>query len=262
MLFREYTGGPAKNRGNGYPHGGWDREGGDPPITLPPGRLDDSIRCHRMYLPGCRANTESGGSHPLRTGRMGFGRRVQPCQGLIFHEVLDMDAFLAGCRSGGQRHRGCRYREDVGHECHHVPVRLPSPRRGGDRALDPAPPRVVSRDGSPPAAPRRHLEKDAHPVPLLCHRACPRVHSLTSQKTKCRPAVTQQDHRWMFPSLTRVTPSCRAVPVAHPGCPVPHHRAITHRSDGDLWVRCSGTPLRWSPGRYNPFPGTSGQGHP
>jgi hypothetical protein len=33
----------------------------------------------------------------------------------------------------------------------------------------------------------------------------------------------------------------RAMPVAHPGCPMDHVQALANRSPGDLWVRYIGT---------------------
>jgi len=53
---------------------------------------------------------------------------------------------------------------------------------------------------------------------------------------------------------TRITSGCcrtspvdktlgRAMPVAHPGCPMDHIQALANRSPGDLWVRCIGTLL-------------------
>ena len=33
---------------------------------------------------------------------------------------------------------------------------------------------------------------------------------------------------------------CRALPVAHPGCPVDHIQTLVNQSPGDLWMRCIG----------------------
>ena len=34
---------------------------------------------------------------------------------------------------------------------------------------------------------------------------------------------------------------CRALPVAHPGCPVDHLQTLVNKSPGDLWMRCIGS---------------------
>jgi hypothetical protein len=34
---------------------------------------------------------------------------------------------------------------------------------------------------------------------------------------------------------------CRALPVAHPGCPVDHIQTLVNQSPGDLWMRCIGS---------------------
>ncbi len=49
------------------------------------------------------------------------------------------------------------------------------------------------------------------------------------------------DHQWLLPSFTCEKTLCRAVPVAHPGCPMDHFQTHVNRSPGDLWERYIGT---------------------
>ncbi len=53
---------------------------------------------------------------------------------------------------------------------------------------------------------------------------------------KCRPALTNTDHKRRFGQSSPVIPKSRAslMPVAHPGCPEDHFQTYANRSPGDL----------------------------
>ena len=64
------------------------------------------------------------------------------------------------------------------------------------------------------------------------------------------------DHQWLLPSFTCEKTLCRAVPVAHPGCPMDHVQTLVNRSPGDLWERCIGIIVS-APGILSISEGTS-----
>jgi len=51
------------------------------------------------------------------------------------------------------------------------------------------------------------------------------------------------DHQWRAAVLHQCLNPCRALPVAHPGCPVDHLQTLVNQSPGDLWMRCIGSIL-------------------
>ena len=51
------------------------------------------------------------------------------------------------------------------------------------------------------------------------------------------------DHQWRAAVLHLCLNPCRALPVAHPGCPVDHIQTLVNQSPGDLWMRCIGSIL-------------------
>ena len=51
------------------------------------------------------------------------------------------------------------------------------------------------------------------------------------------------DHKWRAAVLHLCLNPCRALPVAHPGCPVDHIQTLVNQSPGDLWMRCIGSIL-------------------
>ena len=51
------------------------------------------------------------------------------------------------------------------------------------------------------------------------------------------------DHQWRAAVLHLCLNPCRALPVAHPGCPVDHIQTLVNQSPGDLWMRFIGSIL-------------------
>jgi hypothetical protein len=58
---------------------------------------------------------------------------------------------------------------------------------------------------------------------------------------ECCPAITHMDHQWRAAVLHLCFNPCRALPVAHPGCPMDHIQTLVNKSPGDLWMRCIGS---------------------
>jgi hypothetical protein len=49
------------------------------------------------------------------------------------------------------------------------------------------------------------------------------------------------DHQWRAAVLHLCFNPCRALPVAHPGCPMDHFQTLVNKSPGDLWMRFIGS---------------------
>jgi hypothetical protein len=58
---------------------------------------------------------------------------------------------------------------------------------------------------------------------------------------ECCPAITHMDHQWRAAVLHLCFNPCRALPVAHPGCPMDHFQTLVNKSPGDLWTRFIGS---------------------